>query len=144
MFCSLFNLNTVFFFYFSSLCWLHYNFSWKWCLETCLFPSSKRKCFNIFSVGMVYAIGFSVDILYKSTQFYFITNLLKIFLKIMSGYWILSNTFPALIEKIIWLSPLNLLLWWIKLIDFIIFIFFQSLLITHCIYLPCLFHFLKI
>jgi hypothetical protein len=41
-----------------------------------------------------------------------------IFLKIMNGYWVLSNAFSASNELIMWFLCLSLFIYWITLMDF--------------------------
>ena len=42
-----------------------------------LFPSSKKKVFNVWSEGMVFATGFSVDTLYRTKKMLFYSQFSK-------------------------------------------------------------------
>ena len=70
--------------------------------NTCLVSNLQGKAFSLAPLSMMVAVGCPYILFIWLRKFLFTSNLLKMF--IINGYWILSNTFSASIEMIMWLE----------------------------------------
>uniref|UniRef100_A0A9L0RMH9 Uncharacterized protein n=1 Tax=Equus caballus TaxID=9796 RepID=A0A9L0RMH9_HORSE len=81
----------------------------------CLGPILRGKAFTFSLLSIMLAVGVSYMAFIMLRYFPSIPILLRVFIK--GGCWILSNTFSASIEMIMWFLFLILLMWCIALIS---------------------------
>ena len=81
----------------------------------CLVPDFRVNAFNFSPLRIMFAVDLSYIACIMLRYVPYIPAFWKIF--IINGCWILSKTFSALIEIIIWFLSFNLSIWCITLID---------------------------
>ena len=81
----------------------------------CLVPDFRGNVFNFSPLRIMFAVGLSYIAFITLRYVPYIPAFWRVF--IINGCWILSKSFSASIEIIIWLLSFNLLMWYITLID---------------------------
>ena len=81
----------------------------------CLVPDFRGNAFNFLPLRIMFALGLSHMAFIRLRYILSMPAFWRVF--IINGFWILSKTFSASIEIIIWFLSFNLLIWYITLID---------------------------